>query len=145
MSDINFYVSSAGIAGDSYKLLVGIKDGIKMSEGFTNFGIFKTWNLKRAKKRLIKKFNLLETSRIENVDVTLFNEIEFKLIKEVNEGDLIVIKFLRPMRQYEIERVNQVMNNLKLKSKFIMVPPDLDIEKVIRNEIKETNRNEANE
>ncbi len=142
MSDIQFYVSSAGLAGDSFKLLVGVQNDIKLVEGFIE-GFFGTWNFKRAKKRLIKKFKILEASHIESTDNELLSKVDFSFIKELSEGDLIIVQCKERMSPEQTERISAVMSGLKLKCEYLIVPYNLEIDRVYKNVLM--NKNGVNE
>lgn len=60
---ISFYISSAGVSGDPYKLLYGVDHELefKCCELFNENSI---WSLKRAKKKIIKKIKALEPEYI---------------------------------------------------------------------------------
>ena len=55
---IEFYVSMAGIAGDEHRLMVGVLGDRRETTMFDR-SIFKDWNMRRARKRLIKRFKTL--------------------------------------------------------------------------------------
>lgn len=63
MRKIEFYISGAGLSGDSMKLLCGTdtETGMVYLEMFDENWI---WSLKKAKKKIIKKIKALEPEYI---------------------------------------------------------------------------------
>ena len=60
---INFYISSAGVSGDSDKLLVAMdSNGNRYCHLFNHNSNFSLW---RAKKKLIKRIKLMESVKID--------------------------------------------------------------------------------
>lgn len=64
MKQITFHVHN-GLAGDLHQLLVGVdQEGRRISELFDR-STFPLWNLRRAKKKILKQFELLSGQTCE--------------------------------------------------------------------------------
>ena len=54
-----YFHTYKGLAGDLQELLIGeTEDGYRDDELFTVVGWFKNWNLKQAKKKILKRLEL---------------------------------------------------------------------------------------
>jgi hypothetical protein len=64
---VQFYFSSAGIAGDPHKLLVAIdvNSGSKIMKSFNRSSPFIIFRLRRLRKKMLKEFEILCGSKPE--------------------------------------------------------------------------------
>ena len=55
---MKFYLYT-GLAGDYHQLLVGKKNGVKVSRLYNRVAMFKTFRLRRLKKQLMAEYEIL--------------------------------------------------------------------------------------